>query len=309
MSVQGMVYCTGCVAGTVRVDEQDGMRDFLRRHQPSILRPEDREIPDNLWIRCPQCKDLIYVKEFERTAKVCQKCRYHFRLSAEERIQLLADDGSFEERGQELESDDPLEFISPKETYRAKLDQTRQKTGLADGAVWGGMRISEMPVEAVVVDFGFMGGSMGSVYGEKIARAAEMAVERRTPLLTVSSSGGARMHEGLFSLMQMAKTSAALGRLARVGLPHISLLADPCTGGVTASYAMQADVVLAEPGALIGFAGPRVIEQTIRQKVPEGFQSAEFQLRHGMIDAIVPRRDLRPYLTTLLALYGGERTA
>jgi acetyl-CoA carboxylase carboxyl transferase subunit beta len=264
-------------------------------------------VPDDLWVKCPQCDDLIYTKEFERSAKVCQKCNYHFRLGARERIDLLADDESFTEHDGELRSADPLEFASATETYVAKLEQTVAKTGLHDAVIAGSMRIEKRPVEITVADFNFLGASMGSVFGEKVARASERALARRVPLLTVSASGGARMHEGIFSLMQMAKTSAALGSLARAAVPHISLLTDPCFGGVTASFAMQADVILAEPGALIGFAGARVIEQTIRQKLPEGFQTAEFQLQHGMIDALVPRRELRAYLATLLGLYQGEQ--
>ncbi len=286
------------------------MREFLRRHQPSKLRDvggAGREIPDNLWVKCPRCHELIYEKEFERTAKVCQKCRYHFRLSAAERIVLLADPDSFEEHDADLRPEDPLGFVSAGEPYVEKLQKTQARTGLLDALVSGSLRINAWSVEVVVADFNFLGASMGSVFGEKLVRAAERARQRHVPLLTVSASGGARMHEGLFSLMQMAKTSAALVQLGTAGLPHISLLTDPCTGGVTASYAMQADVILAEPGALIGFAGPRVIEQTIRQKLPEGFQTAEFQLQHGMIDAIVPRRELRDFLATLLALYCEER--
>ncbi len=286
------------------------MREFLRRHQPSKLRDAGgagREIPDNLWVKCPRCHELIYEKEFERTAKVCQKCRYHFRLSAAERIALLADPDSFEEHDADLRPEDPLGFVSAGEPYVEKLQKTQAKTGLPDALVSGSLRINAWSVEVVVADFNFLGASMGSVFGEKLVRAVERARRRHVPLLTVSASGGARMHEGLFSLMQMAKTSAALVQLGAAGLPHISLLTDPCTGGVTASYAMQADVILAEPGALIGFAGPRVIEQTIRQKLPEGFQTAEFQLQHGMIDAIVPRRELRDFLATLLALYCEER--
>jgi acetyl-CoA carboxylase carboxyl transferase subunit beta len=286
------------------------MREFLRRHQPSILRERSesgREIPDNLWVKCPRCHELIYTKEFERTARVCQKCRYHFRLSASERIALLADPDSFTEHDVDLRPADPLSFVSADEAYTDKLVKTQVKTGLKDAVVCGSLTIMGQPLEVMVADFSFLGASMGSVFGEKLVRAADRARRRRTPLLTVSASGGARMHEGLFSLMQMAKTTTALVQLGAAGLPHISLLTDPCTGGVTASYAMQADVVLAEPGALIGFAGPRVIEQTIRQKLPEGFQTAEFQLQHGMIDAIVPRRELRDYLATLLGLYSGEQ--
>jgi acetyl-CoA carboxylase carboxyl transferase subunit beta len=286
------------------------MRDFLRRHQPSSLRSAgeaSRDVPDNLWIKCPQCGELIYEKEFERTAKVCQKCQYHFRLTARERIAQVADPGSFVEHDAGLRPADPLDFASGAETYREKLAQAQAKTGLAEALVAGSVRIGGLPAEVAVADFSFLGASMGSVFGEKIARAADRARARRVPLLTVSASGGARMHEGTFSLMQMAKTSAALAELSAAALPHIALLTDPCFGGVTASYATQADVILAEPGAKIGFAGPRVIEQTIRQKLPEGFQTAEFLLQHGMLDAIVPRRELPGFLATLLSLYSGEQ--
>jgi acetyl-CoA carboxylase carboxyl transferase subunit beta len=252
---------------------------------------------------------LIYVKEFERSAKVCQKCRHHFRLTAREWIALLADEDGFVEHDAQLLPDDPLGFVSSTESYAAKLTQTQVKTDLPEAIISGSLVISGLPVEIAVADFNFIGASMGSVFGEKIVRAAERAARRRTPLLTISASGGARMQEGMFSLMQMAKTSAALAQLAAVPMPYISLLTDPCFGGVTASFAMQADVILAEPGAKIGFAGPRVIEQTIRQKLPEGFQTAEFLLAHGMVDAIVPRRELRAYLTTLLSLYRGEQSA
>jgi acetyl-CoA carboxylase carboxyl transferase subunit beta len=265
-------------------------------------------MPDNLWVRCPQCDDLIYEKEFERTAKVCQKCGHHFRLTARERVDFLADPGSFVEHDADLQPGDPLDFVSGTETYRAKLAQTQAKTGLADALVCGSLRVGGRPVEVAIADFNFLGASMGSVFGEKLARAADRALARRAPLLTVSASGGARMHEGTFSLMQMAKTTAALAELAQAALPHISLLTDPCFGGVTASYATQADIILAEPGAKIGFAGPRVIEQTIRQKLPEGFQTAEFLLQHGMIDAITPRRELPGALATLISLYSGEGT-
>jgi acetyl-CoA carboxylase carboxyl transferase subunit beta len=282
------------------------MRDFLRRHQPSLLRDggdANRDIPGDLWVKCPRCQELLYVKEYERSAKVCPRCRHHARLTSRERLALVADPESFVEHDADLASDDPLVFVSATESYQEKLAKSRARTGLADALVCGAALIGGYPVELTVADFNFMGASMGSVFGEKVARAADRALERGVPLLTISASGGARMHEGTFSLMQMAKTTAALSALEAAPLPHLSLLTDPCFGGVTASYAMQADVIVAEPGAMIGFAGPRVIEQTIRQKLPEGFQTAEFLLQHGMIDAIVPRRDLPAYLATLLSFY------
>jgi acetyl-CoA carboxylase carboxyl transferase subunit beta len=284
------------------------MRDFFQRR--GKFRPEkgdderaDLQIPEDLWIKCPKCGELIYSRELDRSDRVCPKCAYHFRLRARERIAQVTDPGSFLEWHADVRPEDPLQFVDGAGGYDRKLEQTQGKSGEPEALIVGGATIDGIPVALAVADFEFLGASMGSVYGEKLVRAIEEADARRTPLLTVSSSGGARMHEGLFSLMQMAKTVAALARLGRAGLPHIALLADPCYGGVTASYATVADVVLAEPGALIGFAGPRVIEQITRQKLPEGFQTAEFLLEHGMIDAIVPRTDLPETLATLLRHY------
>ncbi len=284
------------------------MRDFFQRR--GKFRPEaaddertDPQILEDLWIKCPKCAELIYSRELERNDQVCPKCFYHFRLRARERIAQLADSGSFVEWDAAVRPQDPLAFTDSAGPYDRKLEQTQGKSGEAEALIVGGATIDDMPVALAVSDFEFLGASMGSVYGEKLVRAIERAEQRQVPLLTVSSSGGARMHEGLFSLMQMAKTVAALARLGRAVVPHISLLADPCYGGVTASYATIADVVLAEPGALIGFAGPRVIEQITRQKLPDGFQTAEFLLEHGMIDAIVPRAELPATLATLLRHY------
>ncbi len=224
-------------------------------------------------------------------------------MSAQEWIALLMDEGSFIEHDVDLQSRDILGFVSPKDNYEAKLDAMIQKTGSNDVIISGSGMIEGYPLEIAVCNFDFMGGSMGSVFGEKVARATERAAERRVGLVTINASGGARMHEGLFALMQMAKISVALTRLAQARQPHISLMVDPCYGGVSASYASVADVILAEPGAHIGFAGPRVIEQTIRQKLPPEFQTAEFLLDHGMIDAVVPRPDMRAALARLLRLY------
>jgi acetyl-CoA carboxylase carboxyl transferase subunit beta len=286
------------------------LRDFLRRHPKNFTladaeQTRQRDVPENMWVKCPRCNDLLYSKEFERNLKVCQKCGYHFRLTADERLALLLDPDTFQERDAELEPLDPLDFVAGTDSYQTKLQKTQVKTGHREAVIYGAGRIEGLPVVVAVCDFDFLGASMGSVFGEKIVRAAALALERRAPLLTVSASGGARMHEGIFSLMQMAKTTAALVALSEARLPYISLLSDPCFGGVTASYALVADVILAEPGALIGFAGPRVIEQTIRQKLPPGFQTAEFLLQHGMIDGVVPRRELRPTLTRLFRLYRG----
>ncbi len=284
------------------------MRDFFQRR--GKFRPEhadeeraDLQIPEDLWIKCPRCGELIYSRELERSAQVCPKCTYHFRLRARERIAQLSDPGSFVELHADLRPQDPLGFADGAGSYDRKLEQTQSKSGEPEALVVGATTIDGLPATLAVSDFEFLGASMGSVFGEKLVRAVEWAADHRTPLVTVSSSGGARMHEGLFSLMQMAKTVAALARLGRAGVPHIALLADPCYGGVTASYATVADVVLAEPGALIGFAGPRVIEQITRQKLPEGFQTAEFLLAHGMIDMIVPRAELTPTLATLVRHY------
>ncbi len=286
------------------------MRDFLRRHPKNFTladaeQARQRDVPENMWVKCPRCNDLLYSKEFERNLKVCQKCGYHFRLNADERLALLLDPDTFQEHDPGLEPLDPLDFVAGGDSYQLKLQKTQTKTGHREAVIYGLGAIDTVPVVVAVCDFDFLGASMGSVFGEKIVRAAALAVARRVPLLTVSASGGARMHEGIFSLMQMAKTTAALVALTEARLPYISLLSDPCFGGVTASYALVADVILAEPGALIGFAGPRVIEQTIRQKLPAGFQTAEFLLQHGMIDGVVPRRELRPTLTRLFRLYRG----
>ena len=287
------------------------MRELFRR-QPRFTpaaEAENAEVPDNLFFKCPQCKELNYGKEFQEALRVCQSCGCHAPLSAHERLTLLLDEGTFQEWDTRLRPEDPLGFVAgppgKEESYRAKLDSARRKTNLQEAVVSGEGRVNERPLVVVVCDFGFMGASMGSVYGEKLARAAERAVERGLPLLTISASGGARMQEGILSLMQMAKTTAALSRLGHARLPHLSLLVDPCYGGVTASYATVADIVMAEPGARIGFAGQSVIEQITRQKLPEGFQRAEFQLEHGMLDLIVPRRELRDTITTLLRHYVG----
>jgi acetyl-CoA carboxylase carboxyl transferase subunit beta len=284
------------------------MRDFFQRR--GKFRPEqadeeraDLQIPEDLWIKCPSCGELIYSRELERSSQVCPKCSYHFRLRARERIAQLSDPGSFVELHADVRPEDPLGFVDGAGSYHQKLEQTQNKAGEPEALVVGAATIGGVPATLAVSDFEFLGASMGSVYGEKLVRAVESAADRGTPLITISSSGGARMHEGLFSLMQMAKTVAALARLGRAGVPHIALLADPCYGGVTASYATVADVVLSEPGALIGFAGPRVIEQITRQKLPAGFQTAEFLLAHGMIDMIVPRAELTPTLATLVRHY------
>ncbi len=257
------------------------------------------KIPEGLWVKCDNCKEIIYRKEVEKNLKVCPKCDYHFRISASERLQHLVDEGTF------LEVEDglsPRDFLNFKD-YKDKFKSSRKKTGLKDAVLSGDAKVGGRPVSLVVMDFNFMGGSMGSVVGEKIVRAVERAIEKKVPFIAVASSGGARMQEGIISLMQMAKTSAAIAKLGEAGLPYISVLTDPTFGGVTASFAMLGDIIIAEPKSLIGFAGPRVIEQTIKQQLPAGFQRAEFLRDHGMIDMIVSRRDMRATLGRILDFF------
>jgi acetyl-CoA carboxylase carboxyl transferase subunit beta len=300
--------------GQDRDHEKEEHKDT--RSAPESQDRKARDTSDAIWTKCPKCGELLYNRQLENDLKVCQKCNYHFRLSSSERIAFLVDGGkvdddvvdtgTFEEHGKHIMPVDAIGFESLGQKYGAKLADTQRKTGLNDALVYGTATIEDVPAVLAVVDFRFFGGSMGSVYGEKLARAAELAIERHTGLVSVSSSGGARMQEGIFSLMQMAKTTAVMAELSEARLPHISLLVDPCTGGVTASYATSADIVMAEPGALIGFAGPRVIEQTIKQKLPTDFQTAEFLLKHGMLDMVTSRRELRTTISRLLRLYRGE---
>ncbi len=284
------------------------MRNFFQRQ--GKFRPRDTEvergdqtIPEDLWVKCPSCGELIYSRELDRNAQVCPKCGHHFRLRARERIALLADPGSFIEWDTTLRPEDPLQFVDGQGPYNEKLIKTQTKTGEIEALITGYCTTDNRPLVIVVADFDFLGASMGSVWGEKMSRAVERAIEQQLPVLTVNASGGARMHEGLFSLMQMAKTVAGFDLLGKAQLPHFSLLVDPCYGGVTASYATVADVILAEPGAKIGFAGQRVIEQAIKQKLPKEFQTAEFMLAHGTIDLIVDRQSLKQTIVTLVDLY------
>ncbi len=265
-----------------------------------------RALPDNLAVKCPNCRELLVGKDWTKNLRVCSKCGHHFRLTAHERIELLVDPGSFEELGRELRSTDPLNFVSRAQSYLTKLESERMSTGLNESVVTGWGLVEGLSLAIAVMDFRFIGGSMGAVVGDKIAAAIEYAAEQRIPVLIASASGGARMQEGLISLMQMAKTSAALVRLRDAGVPYISLLTDPTTGGVAASFAFLGDIILAEPGALIGFAGPRVIEQFMHQRLPKDTNTAEFVLQHGMIDGIVHRRVLRPTIARLLRLYGAR---
>jgi acetyl-CoA carboxylase carboxyl transferase subunit beta len=291
------------------------MRNFFHRQgkfrpRPSEATQGDHAIPEDLWVKCLKCTELIYSKELDRNARVCPKCSFHFRLGARSRIALIADPGSFTEWDIDIRPNDPLAFVDGQGPYDEKITRTQQKTGETEALVTGRGTVDGRPLVMMVADFDFLGASMGSVWGEKLVRAVERAAETRTPVLSVNASGGARMHEGIFSLMQMAKTVAGFNQLGRAAVPHFSLLVDPCYGGVTASYATVADVILAEPGARIGFAGQRVIEQITKQKLPDGFQTAEFLLEHGMIDLIVDRSLFRQTLVTLIdhhRLPGTER--
>jgi acetyl-CoA carboxylase carboxyl transferase subunit beta len=259
------------------------------------------KIPEGLWVKCDSCKEIIYKKEIDKNLKICPKCNYHFRISAKERIKLFVDEGSFVEIDSGLASNDPLNF-KDKIPYKDRLEENRKKSGLEEAAISGEAMVEGFPVIMVIMDFAFMGGSMGSVVGEKVMRAAETALEKKTPLITVASSGGARMQEGIFSLMQMARVSAAIAKLSESGILYISILADPTFGGVTASFAMLGDVIIAEPRSLIGFAGPRVIEQTIKQQLSEDFQRAEFLLDHGLIDVVVDRKALKKTIGQIIGL-------
>ncbi|HKT38923.1 MAG TPA: acetyl-CoA carboxylase, carboxyltransferase subunit beta [Ktedonobacterales bacterium] len=268
-----------------------------------------RSLPDNLAVKCPKCRELLLGKDWERNLKVCPRCGHHAQLTADERIDLLTDEKTFIEIDGELVSNDPLKFVSNAQTYSAKLEGLVASTQLTEGVKAGAAKIDGLPLMLVVMDFRFLGGSMGAVVGEKITHAIEIATRDRVPLLISTASGGARMQEGVIALMQMAKTSAALARMADAGVPFIVLLTDPTTGGVTASFAMLGDVTIAEPGALVAFTGPRVIEQSLHVKLPKDVGYAEFLLAHGMIDSIVHRRDLRPTIARLLHLYAAAEAA
>lgn len=257
------------------------------------------KIPEGLWVKCDNCKEIVYRKEIEKNLKVCPKCNYHFRISALERLELIIDKDSLAEIGADLLSADPLGFRDTI-SYHDRINENQEKSGLSEAVITGEARIHGFNVVIAIMDFAFLGGSMGSVVGEKIVKAAEFALAEKIPFITIASSGGARMQEGIFSLMQMAKTAAAIGRLRDAGVLYISILSDPTFGGVTASFAMLGDLIIAEPKSLIGFAGPRVIEQTIKQQLPENFQRAEFLLDHGMIDMVVERKNLRDALGRIM---------
>lgn len=264
-------------------------------------------MPEGLWIKCNNCGEIIYKKEVARNFNVCPKCHYHFRISAKERIGLLADKGTFIEYDAGMEAGDPLNFKDSKK-YKDRVKDAQKSSGLKDAFISGEAEINSIKVSLGVFDFSFMGGSMGSVVGEKITRTIERGIEKGISVIVVSSSGGARMQEGILSLMQMAKTSAALAKLRDAKLPFISVLTDPTTGGVTASFAMLGDIIIAEPKALICFAGPRVIEQTIKQKLPEGFQRSEYLLDHGMVDLIVERKDMKDAIGNILSMLVSDKS-
>jgi len=266
------------------------------------------KIPEGLWVKCPSCTQALYNKDLAANLHVCPKCGYHFRVNAVDRLRQLFDEGEWIEHDAGLASTDPLSFVDTK-PYAERLRTTRESTGVPDAVIVATGRIEERSTVVAAMEYAFIGGSMGVVVGEKITRGIERALDQRLPLVIVSCSGGARMMEGALSLMQMAKISAALARLDRARLPYISVLTDPTTGGVTASFAMLGDLNIAEPKALIGFAGPRVIEQTIRQKLPEGFQRSEFLLEHGMLDMVVDRRELKPTIARALAFAAESQPA
>ena len=283
---------------------------FKKARKPiaSSTAEKPSRVPEGLWIKCPGCTQLIYKKDLDESLNVCPKCGHHFRISAAERLRALFDDGRYTEHFPNLISLDPLQFTDTK-PYRQRLQHSISSTGLKDAIIIATGKLDGLDVVIAAMEYSFIGGSMGVVVGEKIARAVEMALERRQPVIVISCSGGARMMEGALSLMQMAKVSAALARLDRAKLPFVSVLTDPTTGGVTASFAMLGDLNIAEPKALIGFAGPRVIEQTIKQKLPEGFQRSEFLVEHGMLDLVVDRRDMKSTLSRALRFMRAEPAA
>jgi acetyl-CoA carboxylase carboxyl transferase subunit beta len=278
---------------------------FKKTRKPIEASTAPSRVPEGLWVKCPDCEATIYTKDLVETLSVCPKCAHHFRLTATERLKTLFDHEHWIEHDAGLASNDPLSFTDTK-PYAARLAASRKSTGMKDAILVGAGTIDGVPAVVAAMEYGFIGGSMGVVMGEKLVRAIEHALDRRVGVIIVSCSGGARMMEGALSLMQMAKVSAALARLDRAQLPFISLLTDPTTGGVTASFAMLGDFIVAEPKALIGFAGPRIIEQTIRQKLPPGFQRSEFLLERGMLDLVVDRRELKATLARLLRFMGPD---
>jgi acetyl-CoA carboxylase carboxyl transferase subunit beta len=280
---------------------------WFKRDKKSIEQstpPEERKVrTEGLWVKCESCRTIVFRKDLEANLLICPKCQFHFKMNAKQRLEMLLD-GRWTEHDARMTSTDPLKFVDTK-PYAVRLKEARKKLGMNDAIITAEGQLNGRPVVCCAMEFNFIGGSMGAVVGEKVTRAIEMAIETRQPLIIVSCSGGARMMEGTISLMQLAKVSAALAKLDDAKLPYISLLTDPTTGGVTASFAMLGDLNIAEPGALIGFAGPRVIEQTIRQKLPEGFQRSEFLLEHGFLDAVVPRKELKSFIANSIDLLLG----
>jgi len=276
---------------------------WFKRDKSGLIPQKKKELPNGLWLKCDNCKEVVYKKELDRNLYVCMKCGYHFQMKSTMYVKILLDDGKFEEFNAHIKSVDALKFKAQKK-YSDQLKDTIKKTGSNEAVITGFGKISGYPVVFCVMDFSFIGGSMGSVVGEKVARATKVAIDKKLPLIMVSASGGARMMEGAMSLMQMAKTSAYLAKLSDSGLPFISIVTNPTTGGVSASYAMLGDVIIAEPGALIGFAGPRVIKQTIGQDLPEGFQTSEFLLKHGFVDVIFTRKEMKEKLAFMLKFCG-----
>lgn len=273
--------------------------DWFRKNKEGLSPQQKKDIPDGLWTKCPECGEIVYTKQLEERLWICPNCGYHFRISSRKYINIILDNGELEQYDDNLESLDPLKFRDSKK-YPDRIRAAQAKSGTKDGVIAGIGRVEGKDVSFAIMDFSFIGGSMGSVVGEKIARAIERALERKIPLIIVSCSGGARMQEGILSLMQMAKTSALLAYLAEAKIPFISVLTNPTTAGVMASYASLGDVIIAEPKALLGFAGPRVIQQTIGQDLPPGFQSSEFFLEKGFLDKIVDRNNLRETIALLL---------
>jgi acetyl-CoA carboxylase carboxyl transferase subunit beta len=272
---------------------------WFRKPKTRLQATDRRDLPGDVWEKCPACGDILYREKLKENWNVCPSCAHHLRLPADGYVALLIDDDTWEEADRDLRSADPLKFVDLK-AYPDRLAAAERKSEYGDAVITGHGELDSLPVSLGVMDFSFIGGSMGSVVGEKLSRAGLRALERKQPLIIVCASGGARMMEGIFSLMQMAKTSAVLAQMHEAGLPYIAILTDPTTGGVTASYAMLGDANIAEPGSLIGFAGPRVIEQTIKQELPDGFQRAEFLLEHGMLDMILDRRQLKREVSRLL---------
>ena len=280
--------------------------DWFKRAKKGIIPQKKKEFPNGLWVKCNECNEILYNKELARNAYVCSKCGFHFRIGSQEYMQLLLDEGSAQEFNSNLKSVDTLKFKDTKR-YSDRIKEAMKKTGMNEAVRTFYGELKGIEIIFCVMDFAFIGGSMGSVVGEKVARAADMALNKKRPLIIISSSGGARMQEAALSLMQMAKTAGRLARLSDAGIPYISILTNPTTGGVTASYSMLGDLNFAEPGALIGFAGPRVIKETIGQDLPEGFQRSEFLQEHGFVDAIFKRQELKNKLAIVLDFCGSSR--